>query len=162
MATSKSYTVKFRRKRLRKTDYRARLRLLLSRKNRLVVRKSLNKIYLQIINYEKNGDKIVLSVNSESLRKYGWKYKLNNISACYLTGLLLGVGAQKKGITEAILDTGLNVSVKGSALYAALNGAVDAGLVIPHDKKILPSEDRIKGKHIMDYALLLKKHPFIQ
>jgi hypothetical protein len=33
-------------------------------------------------------------------------------------------------------------------LYAALKGAIDAGLKIPYNEEILPSEDRIKGEHI--------------
>jgi large subunit ribosomal protein L18 len=33
-------------------------------------------------------------------------------------------------------------------LFAALKGAVDAGLDIPHDPAIFPSQDRIMGKHI--------------
>ena len=159
MATNKNYTVMFRRKRLKKTDYRARLRFLVSRKNRLVVRKSNNKIYLQIINYDTKGDKVLLAINSGNLKKYGWGYKLNNLPACYLTGLLLGTNAKKHKLNEVILDMGLNVSVKGSAFYAALKGVVDSGLNIPYDNKILPSEDRVKGKHIHDYALLIKKQP---
>jgi len=159
MATSKSYTVKFRRKRLRKTDYKARLRLLVSKKNRLVIRKTLNQIYLQIINYDKNGDKVLFTLNSKILKKYGWGYGLNNLSASYLTGLLFGLGAKKKKITNLILDIGLSSSIKGSVYYAALKGVLDSGIEVPHDKKILPNEDRVKGKHIVDYALLLKKQP---
>ena len=46
--------------------------------------------------------------------------------------------------------------MKGSSIYAALKGILDAGINLPYNKEILPSEDRIKGKHISDYALLLK------
>ena len=159
MATNRRYTVKFRRSRIRKTDYRLRLKLLLSRKNRLVIRKSLNKIYLQLIKYEVSGDKVLFSLNSSGLRKYGWKYKLNNMPACYLTGLLFGLEAKKRKFEEAVLDIGMNISVAGSSLYSALKGVVDAGLLIPHNEKILPNEERIAGKHITDYTSLLKKEP---
>ena len=84
---------------------------------------------------------------------------MNNLSASYLTGLLFGLGAKKKKITNLILDIGLSSSIKGSVYYAALKGVLDSGIEVPHDKKILPNEDRVKGKHIVDYALLLKKQP---
>ena len=51
-------------------------------------------------------------------------------------------------IKEAILDIGLRSPIKGSIDYAALKGAVDGGLAIPHSKEVLPSEKRIKGEHI--------------
>lgn len=159
MATNKAYTVKFRRKRQNKTNYKARLRLLVSRKNRLVIRKSINKVYLQLVKYNPKGDEVLLNIESGKLKKYGWKYKLNNIPACYLTGLLFGLEAKKHKYDNAILDLGLNVSVKGASLYTAFKGIVDSGLNVPYDKEILPSEDRVKGKHIADYALLLKKNP---
>ena len=54
----------------------------------------------------------------------------------------------KKSINNAVLDIGLNVSTKGSRIYAALKGAIDSGLKIPHNKDILPDEKRIKGNHI--------------
>ena len=37
-------------------------------------------------------------------------------------------------------------------MFAALKGAVDAGLHIPHDDLILPDDERIKGEHIAAYA----------
>ena len=33
----------------------------------------------------------------------------------------------------------------------------DAGLKVPYSKEILPTKERIMGKHIEDYAGLLKK-----
>ena len=159
MATNKRYTVKFRRYRIGKTDYKSRLRLLISRRNRLVVRKTINQIYMQVIGYAKDGDIALVDVCSNKLRKYGWQYKLNNLPSCYLTGFLLGLESKKQKITELNLDIGLRSSIKGSAIYSALKGVVDAGIKINFDEKILPSEDRIKGKHIADYANLLKKHP---
>lgn len=159
MATNKKYTVRLARKRKRKTDYRARLRLLISRKSRLVIRKSNNKIYLQLIKYDKQGDRVLFCLDSSELKNYGWKYKLNNLPACYLTGLLFGLEAKKQKINDIILDLGLNISVYGSSLYSTLKGVVDSGLNIPYDDKVLPSEDRIKGKHILDYGLNLKKYP---
>ena len=50
---------------------------------------------------------------------------------------------------EAVLDIGRHP--KSSRLFAALKGAVDAGLSVPHSEKVLPSDERIKGKHIDEY-----------
>jgi large subunit ribosomal protein L18 len=41
-------------------------------------------------------------------------------------------------------------------VFAVLKGALDAGLQIPHGKDILPSEGRLKGEHIAQYAVKLK------
>ena len=61
MAHGAKYRVPFRRRREGKTDYRKRLKLLLSRKPRLVVRKSLNNIIAQIVEYDEKGDRVVVS-----------------------------------------------------------------------------------------------------
>lgn len=141
-----------------KTDYRARLRLLLSRKLRLVIRKSLNNIIAQLIEYGIKGDKIIISINASELRKYGWKFHLGNLPTAYLTGLLIGVEAKKKKIKEVVLDTGLQPSIKSSSLYALVKGSLEAGLFIKCNEKVLPSYDRITGKHIADYALKIKSN----
>ena len=132
----------------KRTDYKQRLGLLKSRKLRLVVRKSLNNILLQIIKYEDDGDKILVSAHSTILKKYGWKFHKGNIPAAYLTGLVLGNEAKKKEINDAILDLGLNRSIKGSVQYAALKGVLDSGIEIKHGKDIFPKEDRLNGKSI--------------
>ena len=157
MKKGKTHRIKFRRKREGKTDYRKRLKLLLGGTPRLVVRKSLNNIYAQIIEYGEEGDKAVLAASSSMLGKYGWKINKGNIPAAYLTGLLMGKKAKSKGINELVLDSGLSPSVKGSRVYALLKGVVDAGLNVPHLKDILPGEERITGGHITKYAEALKK-----
>ncbi|NOZ81572.1 MAG: 50S ribosomal protein L18 [Candidatus Micrarchaeota archaeon] len=139
--------VPHRRRREKKTDYRKRLKLLKSGKIRLVVRKSLKHMRVQFIEYAENGDRVVASAFSKELEKMGWKWNCGNVPAAYLTGLLAGIRAAGK-IKEAILDTGLQVSTKGSRIYAALKGVLDSGIHIPHSPEILPSEDRILGKHI--------------
>ena len=40
-------------------------------------------------------------------------------------------------------------STKGSKIYAAIKGAKDGGISIPHSEEILPSEERISGQHII-------------
>jgi len=142
--------VEYKRKREGKTDYKIRLKLLTSKKPRLVIRKSLKNIIAQITLYDQKGDKVVTSAHTNELKKLGWKFSRSNLPAAYLLGKLIGKKAISKNIKEAILDIGLSPSVKGSIFYAVLKGAVDSGLKIPCSKEILPSEDRIKGKHIQN------------
>ena len=152
MKKKKIKTVQYRRKREGKTDYKLRLKLLLSNKARLVVRKSLKNITAQIISLDKKGDKVIVSAEGKELKDLGWKFSNNNIPAAYLVGLLIGNKAKEKKVSEVILDIGLNRSSKGSKLYAVLKGAVDAGLQIPHSKGKVPEENRITGKFIEDYS----------
>lgn len=143
----------YKRKRQGKTDYKKRISLLKFKKQRLVVRKTLNNLIAQITAFNPNGDKILISAHTNELKKeYGWKASKSNIPSAYLLGLLIGMKAKKQNIKEAIFDIGLIPSIKGSRVYAVLKGAIDSGLKIPHSKKILPPEERIKGKHIIEYA----------
>jgi large subunit ribosomal protein L18 len=151
MATSNRYTVSFRRKREGRTDYKKRLKLLKAEKPRLVIRRSLNNIIAQIIEYSPDGDKVIATVVSKVLDKFGWSLSKTSLPCAYLTGLLLAKKVSSKGVKEAIVDIGLSTSVKGSRLFAAVKGAIDGGLSIPHSADVLPSDDRIKGKHIVDY-----------
>lgn len=151
MATGPRYRVKFKRVRMGKTDYRARKQLLISKKPRLVIRKSLKNTQVQIILPEKAGDKTLVAASTQDLKKYGYTAATGNITSAYLAGLLLGYRAKKNGQTEAVADLGLYHTTKGGLIFAALKGAVDAGLIIPHDAKIFPSDDRITGKHIDKY-----------
>ncbi|MEM3154683.1 MAG: 50S ribosomal protein L18 [Candidatus Woesearchaeota archaeon] len=154
MATHKVYTVAYRRKREGKTDYKKRMKLLLGNKPRLVVRKSLKNISLQIIEFHPSGDKIVASAHSNELKKHGWKAGTGNTSAAYLTGLLLAKKTKKK--TDCVLDIGQYTSVKGCILYAAAQGAADGGLQVPFAKETTPTMQRIRGEHIAAYAKQLK------
>lgn len=156
MKRDKTFTVPFKRKRQGRTYYKRRLKLLLSAKYRFVIRKSVKNLQTSIIEYSPKGDKILFTVNSVALSKLGWKGDSGNLPSAYLTGMLAGKKAIEKGINEAILDLGFNNSVKGSRLYAALAGAVEAGLKIPFNPEVLPAKDRISGEHIAKYAKTLK------
>ena len=131
--------------------------MLLSNKLRLVIRPSLKNITAQIIEYHPKGDQVVVSTSTRELEKLGWKFNTGNVPSAYLAGLAVAKKAIKAGIKEAILDIGLRKPVKGSRVFACLKGAVDGGLEIPHSKEILPSEERIKGEHIIKYAEIQKK-----
>ncbi len=154
----KNYTVELRRKREGKTNYKKRLKLLLASKPRLVVRKSLNNILLQIIDYSHHGDIVKVSSHTHELKKLGWKFSGSSIPGAYLAGLLLAVKAKKKKISECILDMGFNENVPRSKIYAALKGTLDGGLNVPHSKEILPTEERVSGQHIAKFAELVKKN----
>ncbi len=150
MARNAVYRVKMRRRREGRTNYRKRLELLKSGKPRAVVRKTLNRIIVQIVEYYEDGDRILVGVASDALKKYGWSGSMKNTPAAYLTGYLVGKKAIEKGIKEAVLDIGLHRPVRGSKVFAALKGMLDAGLEIPHGEGIFPSDERIRGEHISE------------
>ena len=142
-----------RRRRLEaKTDYKARLALLKSEKPRIVIRKTNHYIIIQIVKSEIAQDKVLTGNTSKVLLSEGlppeFSGSLKSLGAAYLTGFLVGKQALKLGINEAILDAGMNINVKNSRIYAALKGAVDAGLKIPHDEKVLPPMENIKSEKI--------------
>jgi len=157
MPRAKKTIVPHRRRRELKTDYQKRFALLKSGKCRLVVRKSLSNVTCHVVKYEPTGDRCLVSAGTHELKKLGWKANTGNIPAAYLAGLLCGVRAKKNKISEAVLDMGLYKPTAGSRIFAALRGAVDAGLSVAHSGKILPSDDRTKGAHVASYAEWLKR-----
>lgn len=147
----------YKRRRLQKTDYKQRLALLRGEKPRLIVRRGINGFRVQLIEYNERGDKVIVEASSRMLKKYGWLGHLGNTPAAYLTGYLAGVlCANKKAAREAVLDIGLQNSVKGSSIYAAVLGAKHAGLNVPLGD-VAPPEDRIHGRHVSELAEKLKK-----
>jgi len=160
MAKGPSYRVPFRRRREGKTHYRSRRALVLSRLPRLVARRSLKHIIVQIVKAEATGDQVIVSANSRELAKtYGWQGDCGNVPAAYLTGLLCGFRAVVHGVKKAVLDTGLQSPSRGSRVFATLKGVLDAGVTIPHSESVLPDETRISGKHVVDYASQLSSNP---
>jgi large subunit ribosomal protein L18 len=151
MARGPVYRVPFRRRREGKTDYRRRLKLLISRKPRVVVRKSNKYVRMQLIMAGKVGDKTLVSSVSSELKRYGYEGGTCNIPAAYLTGLLFGKRAKEAGFDDAILDTGLHTPIHCSNVYAALKGAVNSGMNIPHNPTVFPTEERIRGEHIANF-----------
>ena len=158
MARTARYKVPFRRRREGKTNYYKRLKMIISGKKRLVVRRTDKYILAQIMEAKVNGDVTLATATSKELEKYGWNYSFKNTPAAYLTGLLIGVKALKRGIKKAILDIGLHPPVRGARIFAVLKGAVDAGMEIPFSEEVIPSEERIRGEHISKYATYLKEN----
>lgn len=150
-ASGPTYRVPFRRRREGKTDYRRRLKLLLSRKLRVVVRKSNKYVRIQLVSADTRGDKTFVAAISSELGRYGYEGGKCNTPAAYLTGLLFGKKAKEAGFDDAILDIGLHTPVHGSNVYAALKGALDSGMTIPHDTAVFPSDERIHGEHIATF-----------
>ncbi|MBR1369327.1 50S ribosomal protein L18 [Methanocalculus chunghsingensis] len=152
MATGARYFVPFRRRKEGRTDYYQRLRLIISRRPRLVVRKTSRQIIVQLVTAEMTGDRTIVQATSNELKKFGYTGYPGNTPAAYLTGMLCAVRAQNAGYEGGILDIGLNRATKGARVFAALKGAVEAGFDIPHGEDILPDDDRVKGTHIAAYA----------
>jgi large subunit ribosomal protein L18 len=117
----------------------------------MVVRKSNRTIRLQLITAEKDGDRTPVAANSSELSSFGFSGGLANAPAAYLTGLLFGRRAKEAGFEELILDKGLQRQVAGGVIYAALRGALESGLAIPHDPEVLPDDDRALGKNIATF-----------
>jgi len=168
----KRFQVKFRRRREGKTDYRARRKMVRQDKNkynskkyRMIVRFTNQKVICQVAYATIRGDMIVSQAQSTELAKYGCPVGLKNYAAAYATGLLVarrtlklfGLDEEFKGKEEldgedyhiedeenerrpfkCILDVGLQSTVVGHRMWGALKGAVDGGLHIPHNNKKFP------------------------
>ncbi|MFB6165953.1 MAG: 50S ribosomal protein L18 [Haloarculaceae archaeon] len=152
MATGPRYKVPMRRRREARTDYHQRLRLLKSGKPRLVARKSNRQTTAQLVVTGPQGDETIASARSSDLAEFGWEAPTGNLPAAYLTGLLAGKRAIAAGLEAAVLDIGLNTATPGSKVFAVQEGAIDAGLEIPHNDSVLADWERTRGEHIADYA----------
>lgn len=164
-------------------------------KSRLVVRRTNKKIICQIVKAYADGDRIVVEATSDELRQYGLCVGLTNYSAAYATGLLVArkalikmelndLYAAKKAdgkieeqedvederrAYQVFLDIGLGRSTRGSRYFAAMKGASDGGLKIPHSEKVFPGykkdedfdaqalRERIYGKTVKDYMTMLRE-----
>lgn len=142
-----TYIVAYRRRRQGRTNYQRRLALLRSRQTRLVVRKTNRNVILQFIRSAPEGDQTLLTVVSSQLSTlFGFPAKRNAASA-YLTGLYAGKQAQAKDIRSFILDLGMHTPSKGSILFAAAKGALDAGLSSTYAGSNVPQDklDSLQG-----------------
>lgn len=165
-------------------------------KHRLVVRMTNSKVICQIVGAYMEGDRVMTSADSTELARYGVNFGLTNYSAAYATGFLIGrralaalsmdktylpkeadgsytltedIDGEKKAF-KVFLDIGLASSTKGARVFAAMKGASDAGLNIPHgegkfygyvkggrfDAKAL--HDRIFGQSVSEYMVQLREN----
>lgn len=148
MGEGPRYRVAFRRRREGRTDYRRRLALVKSGEHRMVVRKTLRNVTVQLVRYDETGDVVAAQAQATELADHGWTGYTENAPAAYLTGLLAAKRAKEAGVEKAILDIGRRPPVAGSNVFAALAGALDGGLKIPHGDGVLPHGTRLRGDHL--------------
>ncbi len=159
MVKSSQYNLPYRRRRTAVTDYAMRKRLVLSGIPRLVVRPASKHITVQVVDAKVKGDVVLASAHSSELKKYAWRGSGGNVPAAYLTGTLAGYRAKTKGIETAVLDVGTRPVTVGSRMFAAMSGAVDSGLKIPHGDEVIPAKERLRGEHIAAFGKLLSQKP---
>jgi len=171
-----------------------------SPKYRLVVRFTNRDCICQIVYSRIDGDHVMAAAYSHELPRYGIKLGLTNYAAAYATGLLVtrrlyqklgmdklypgvekATGASFRSIKKfnkrrpfkALLDVGLYRTTTGSRVFAAMKGALDGGLNIPHsERRLVGWDDKEKkldsevlrkyiyGGHVADYMKeLLEEDP---
>jgi len=169
-------------------------------KYRFVVRFTNKDIICQVVSAKIKGDITHCAAYAHELPKYGLKVGLTNYSAAYCVGLLCARRLLKKynldgnfeGTAEvtaeyedsyvhgndedgpnafhALLDVGLKRTTLGSKIFAAMKGAFDGGLEIPHSEKKFygyddeeksydaeANRDRILGGHVSTYMESLEE-----
>lgn len=164
---------------------------------RFVVRFTNADVITQIIYARLDGDIVLAAAYAHELPRYGMPVGLTNYASAYATGLLLArrvltklkLADKYKGATEikgedynveeladgprpfkALLDVGLKRTTTGSKVFAALKGACDGGLNIPHsDRRFVGYDDEgnklnaevlrkhIFGGHVADYMKKLQE-----
>jgi large subunit ribosomal protein L18 len=149
-----SYVHTLKRIRTHKTNYRKRQALLVSKRDFVTIKITNQNVIAQVLKPEIRGDIVRVSTHSRELRRYGWKGSLNSLPACFLVGLVLGRKALEKGVDKAILYIGNKPFT--SRIAACMKGIVQAGINIPISSESYPTEHRLNGQHIAEYALKIK------
>jgi len=169
-------------------------------KYRFVVRFTNKDIICQVVSSKIKGDICHAAAYAHELPRYGLKVGLTNYSAAYCVGLLCARRLLQKynldgnfeGTAEvtaeyedsyvhgndeegpnafhALLDVGLKRTTLGSKIFAAMKGAFDGGLEIPHSEKKFygyddeeksydaeAHRDRILGGHVSTYMESLEE-----
>ncbi|KAI8812860.1 hypothetical protein BJ742DRAFT_792018 [Cladochytrium replicatum] len=157
-----------------------------SPKYRFVVRITNKDVICQFVYAKISGDVVLSAAYAHELPRYGIELGLTNWAAAYATGLLAARRVlQKLKLDEkytgnenidgtfyqvealdgdddprpfkAFLDVGLRRTTTGSRVFAALKGAVDGGVLIPHSESRFPGYDA--GGKALD-AEVLRKYIF--
>jgi len=140
------------RRRERKTDYLKRIKMLKSKKPRIVFRKTNKYLIAQYVISKESKDSIKIGINSKSLLKYGWPKEkigsLKSISAAYLTGYLIGKKILKNKLETPIVDFGMIRTLYKTRVFAFLKGLIDSGIEIPCKEEAFPEEERIMKKEV--------------
>lgn len=144
-----------------------------SPKYRLVVRFTNKDISVQIVYSKIGGDFTICAAYAHELPRYGVKAGLTNYAAAYCVGLLcarrlltkLNLADKYEGNTEitgedyyvdaltdgpspfyCLLDVGLRRTTTGAKLFAAMKGAADGGLEVPHGESRFVGYDEEAGE----------------
>jgi large subunit ribosomal protein L18 len=149
-----SYVHTLKRIRTHKTNYRKRQALLISKQDFVTIKITNQNVIAQVLKPEIQGDIVRVSTHSRELRRYGWKGSLNSLPACFLVGLVLGRKALEKGVDKAVLYIGNKPFT--SRIAACMKGIVQAGINIPISSESYPTEHRLNGQHIAEYARKIK------
>ncbi|KAI8869159.1 60S ribosomal protein L5-B [Ramicandelaber brevisporus] len=170
-----------------------------SPKYRLVVRFTGKDIICQIVYAKIQGDFVLASAYAHELKQYGITVGLTNWAAAYATGLLvarrvlskLKLADKYEGVVnpdgsveqteeneegprpfKAFLDVGLRRTSTGAKVFAAMKGASDGGMFVPHSEKRFPGYSAegkngeldsevlrkyIFGGHVADFMRLLQE-----
>jgi large subunit ribosomal protein L5e len=159
-------------------------------KYRLAVRFTNKDICMQVIRATIAGDIVESAAYAHELPKYGLSVGLTNYAAAYCVGLLIARRTLKKfGLDEeyvgqeevtgedynveagegarpfkAFLDVGIKRTSTGAKVFAALKGACDGGMDVPHNEKRFAGYDKdgkeldsevlqkyIMGEHVAEY-----------
>ena len=150
-----SHVPLLRRRREGVTDYRSRMRAIISQKPLLVIRVSNKNVTSQFVRPTVKGYVVLSASHSKELAKLGWRRSSKSTPACYLLGLLAGKKALAAGVEEAVAYNGLVPFIRGSRVAALLKGVVDSGVKVPVGEAAFPDADRLAGKSIADYAAKL-------
>lgn len=150
-----TYVQTLRRIRDDKTNYRKRAAILIGRHSFVTVKISDQNVAAQVLKPTLTGDIVIASAHSRELQKRGWKGTLNNLPACYLTGMLVAMKALQKGVSNAVLYVGKDHFT--SRVAACMKGIVDGGVSMPISEDSFPEDERISGQHIATYASSLKE-----
>jgi large subunit ribosomal protein L18 len=138
------------RRRENKTDYKLRLKLLTSKKKRIVIRKTNKYFVIQLIESIESQDKIIAGITSAELMEKGFDKKfagsLKSIPAGYLTGMLFAKKINNK--EEYIIDLGMTRTIAKSRVFSVVKGLIDGGLKITANSKVFPPKERLEGQHL--------------
>merc|ERR1711871_1549566 len=169
-------------------------------KYRFAVRFTNKDIICQVVSSKIKGDICHAAAYAHELPRYGCSVGLTNYSAAYCVGLLCarrlltkyGLADKFEGTEEvtaefedcfvigededgpsafhALLDVGLKRTTLGSKIFAAMKGAFDGGLEIPHNEKKFygydadekeydaeANRERILGGHVAQYMNSLEE-----
>jgi len=153
-------------------------------KTRLVVRVTNKDVICQLIRPKIIGDEVICVAYGHELTHHGMPCGVNNYAGCYATGLLLArrwlkkinmdgkyegnkqINGEDYHVEElddgprpfkALLDVGLRRTTTGSKIFAAMKGAADGGMNVPHSETRFVGYDS-EGKKLN--AEVLRKHIF--